>query len=199
MPDIIVMVASASHNLNVLLEAHREKGLKDGRLKLVVSANEKALEHAKKAGVYRLDAAENQETDAELAERLATEHHPDLIVVLDWPRPLDNPFLGRFPRKVVGIHPALYGQFPGKEAVRRAYEAYRRGEIKWSGCNLHYIAPEGETGEIIRQLVVPVEPKDTLERFEARLRKREAWVLTKGVKQFLYELRTRKKRRNRNR
>ena len=199
MPDIIVMDASATYNLNVLLEAHQQKALKDGRLKLVVSNQDKALAQARKAGVYTLNVATNNDTDADLAERLATEHHADLIVVLDWPNPLDSAFLNRFPNKVIGIHPALTGQFPGKEAVRRAYEAYRNGEIKWSGCNLHYIAPEGQTGDIIRQLVVPVEPKDTLERFEARMRKSEAWILLKGVKQFLYELRARKKRRSRNR
>ena len=198
MPDIIVMDASASHNLNVLLEAHQQKALKDGRLKLVVSHHEKALAQAKKAGVYTLKFAEN-DSQADLAERLATEHHAELIVVLDWPSPLDSAFLNRFPNKVIGIHPALSGQFPGKEAVRRAYEAYRNDEIKWSGCNLHYIMPDGQTGDIIRQLVVPVEPKDTLERFQTRMRKSEAWILLKGVKQFLYELRASKKRRSRNR
>ena len=199
MPDIVVLDHSGSHNLNVLLEAHQQKALKDGRLKLVVTSQEKALGQARKANVYTLNMNDNQETDESLAQRLSTEHHTDLVVVLDWPHALETTFVERFPNKVIGIHPALSGQFPGNEAVQQAYEAYRNGDIKWSGCNLHYVAPDGHAGDIIRQLVVPVEPKDTLERFEARMRKSEAWVLLKGVKQILYEMRTRKKRRNRNR
>jgi folate-dependent phosphoribosylglycinamide formyltransferase PurN len=41
---------------------------------------------------------------------------------------------------------------------------------------------------------VPVEPKDTLERFADRMRKSEKWLLLKAVKQYLYELRNTDKR-----
>lgn len=189
MANIVVMDASASHNLNVLLQAQREQNLKDGLLKLIISGDARTLALAEKNGVQPLPF--DEDTGKTLADMLEQEVQPDLIVVLDWPQPLDSALLDRFPRKVIRMHPAPPGQFPGKDAVKRAFEAYHKGKIKWSGCNLHYIASGGQAGKVIRQIVVPVEPKDTLERFQERMRKSEEWVLLKGVKQFLYELRTR--------
>jgi folate-dependent phosphoribosylglycinamide formyltransferase PurN len=151
------------------------------------------MQQAENAGVK---AVQLIKTDEDSLAKTLKEHQPDVVVVLDVPHKLSARFLDQFPKQVIGLHPALKDQFPGENAVSRAYDAYRAGEIKWSGCNTHYVLPDGKAGEMLRQVVVPVEPKDTPERFAARMRKGEKWVLLKGVKQHLYELRMKKRKRS---
>ncbi|HLV34097.1 MAG TPA: formyltransferase family protein [Spirillospora sp.] len=193
MPNIAVISQDANHNLLTLLEAHQEKNLKDGELTLVATRAESSLRHARKAGVETLEITADGAYNAELADQIAV-HKPDLIVVLDSPHNFDAAFLKKFPNKVIAVHPALAGQFPDADAVERAFKAFHDKEIKWSGCHVHYVGPAGTAAKVMRQLVVPIEPKDTLERFAARMRKGEKWLLLKAVKQFLYELRNQNKR-----
>lgn len=189
MPRIAVVNANANYNLDVLLEAHSSKNLKDGELSLVATASEDALKRAETAKVETLAYSGDESTLGAALD----EAKPDLIVVLDRPHKLSADLLKPYSKQVIALHPALANEFQSEDAVDAAYAAYRRGEIKWTGCNVHYVEPEGKTGKVMRQIVVPVEPKDTPERFEERMRMSEAWLLLKAVKQFLYELRTNKK------
>lgn len=195
MPRIAVITAEANPNFHAILEAHQEKNLKDGEVTLVASSGENPLKHARSAGIETLELPSGAVYDGALAARLAA-HNPDLIVALDNPHHFDAAFLKKFPRKVIAVHPALAGQFPTPDAIERAYDAFQKKEIKWSGCNVHYVGPNGSAAAVMRQIVVPVEPKEPLDRFAARVRKSEKWLLLKGVKQFLYELRNRKPRRS---
>jgi folate-dependent phosphoribosylglycinamide formyltransferase PurN len=70
---------------------------------------------------------------------------------------------------VINLHPALPDTFPGRDAIQQAFEAFRRGDIKHSGCMVHYVVPEVDAGPVIRQIIVPFEQQDSLERFEARM------------------------------
>jgi phosphoribosylglycinamide formyltransferase-1 len=188
MPKIAIITAEANHNLEALLEARAEKNLKDGDLAVIISHSEDTRRLAAEAGIETLALEANGVYDGALADRLNA-HQPDLIVALDTPHNFTAEFLDKFPHKVIAIHPALNGQFSSADAVERAYEAFRKDEIKWTGCNVHYVGAGGTAAEVMRQLVVPVEPKDTLERFATRMRKSEKWLLLKAVKQYLYELR----------
>ncbi len=188
MPKIAIITADANPNLEALLEARAEKNLKDGDLAVVVTGAEETRTLATEAGVHTMPLEKNGAYGAELADKIAT-HQPDLIVVLDAPHNFSEAFLAKFPRKVIAIHPALDGQFATPDAIGRAFDAFGKDEIKWTGCNVHYVGADGKAAEVMRQLVVPVEPKDTLERFTARMRKSEKWLLLKAVKQYLYELR----------
>ena len=193
MPKIAIITAEGNHNLDALLEARADKNLKDGDLAVVVSRNEDTRKLATDEGVEVMPLDGNGAYGPELADKLAA-HKPDLIVALDTPHNFSAAFLEKFPRKVIAIYPVLAGQSTGTNAVERAYEAFQNHEIKWTGCNVHYVGADGETAEVMRQLVVPVEPKDTLERFTDRMRKAEKWLLLKAVKQYLYELRNTDKR-----
>ena len=203
MANIIVMISGEGTNLQHLLDAQAKNELKEGRIKLVVSNRQDArgLERATKAGVETLyfplnsytDAGKSREEyDADLAQKLLA-YEPDLIVLAGWMHILSSAFLDHFPRRVINLHPALAGKFPGTNAIERAFEAYHRGEIPYSGCMVHYVTPEVDAGELIRQIVVPLTPNDDMERFVERMHMSERFILLKAIKQFLYERRTRKK------
>jgi phosphoribosylglycinamide formyltransferase-1 len=89
----------------------------------------------------------------------------DLVVLAGYMRMIKAPMLEAFPRRIINIHPSLLPKFPGLEAWRQALEA---GETK-TGCTVHYVDAGMDTGEIIAQAEVPVEPGDTAELLHARI------------------------------
>jgi formyltetrahydrofolate-dependent phosphoribosylglycinamide formyltransferase len=198
LPRIVVMISGEGTNLQVLLDEQAEGELKSD-IVLVVSNRKDArgLERAQQAGVetlyfplkpYLNDGKTREQYDADLAEKIRP-YNPVLIVLAGWMHILSPAFLQHFPNSVINLHPALPGQFAGTNAIQRAFEAYQRGEIKYTGCMVHHVTPEVDVGEVIRQIVVPIHDKDTLETLERRMHVNEHYLILKAVKQFLYELR----------
>ena len=73
-------------------------------------------------------------------------------------------FLDRFPNRIVNVHPSLLPKFPGARAIDDALAA----GAQTTGVTVHYVDEGLDTGEIIRQEPVPVEPRETLiERIHA--------------------------------
>jgi formyltetrahydrofolate-dependent phosphoribosylglycinamide formyltransferase len=112
-------------------------------------------------------------------------YHPDLIILAGWLHILSAEFLNRFPRKVINLHPALPGMFPGTNAIQRAYEAFQQGDITHSGCMVHYADAEVDAGQPIVQEVVPLRPDDTLETFEARMHETEHRLIVEAIRRTL--------------
>jgi phosphoribosylglycinamide formyltransferase-1 len=72
---------------------------------------------------------------------------------------LTKPFLDRFPDRIVNVHPSLLPAFPGAHAIADALAA----GATTTGVTIHYVDEGLDTGTIIRQEPLPVEPRDTLE------------------------------------
>ena len=98
---------------------------------------------------------------------------------------LSPAFLDRFPGQVLNLHPALPGQFAGTDAIGRAYEAFRRGEIDHTGVMVHWVAPEVDAGPVIAAAKVPIYAADTLADLEARVHETEHRLLVEAVGQVV--------------
>ena len=111
--------------------------------------------------------------DARLASIVAS-FRPDFVLMLGWMRLLGQGFLRQFPGKVINLHPALPGTFPGTRAIERAYEAFHRGEISASGVMLHLVPDEGvDSGPVLKVAEIPLRNGETLEEFEASVHAEE--------------------------
>jgi folate-dependent phosphoribosylglycinamide formyltransferase PurN len=87
---------------------------------------------------------------------------------------------------VVNLHPALPGTFPGVDAIQRAFEAYRRGEITHTGVMVHLVPDEGvDDGPLLAQEIVHIYPDDTLEALEERVHAVEHRLLVETLKQLV--------------
>ena len=87
-------------------------------------------------------------------------------------------FLARFPGRVVNLHPALPGEFPGTNAIARAWEQAQRGERRATGVMVHLVPDEGvDDGPVLGTVVVPIEPDDTLETLTDRVHQAEHRLL----------------------
>jgi formyltetrahydrofolate-dependent phosphoribosylglycinamide formyltransferase len=159
---------------------------------LVVSNRKAAygLVRAEQAGVptlyfplkpYLDQGLSREQYDLDLAEHVAI-YQPGLIVLAGWMHVLGAGFLDRFPERVINLHPALPGMFPGTEAIRRSFEAFQRGEVEAGGCMVHYVVPEVDAGPVIVREAVPIEGKDSLDAFEARMHVTEHRLIVEATR-----------------
>lgn len=176
--NLVVMISGTGTNLQALIDA-AENGRLPAQIGLVVGNRKEAygLTRAREADIPTLyfplqpyrEAGKSRETyDADLAVQI-TSYQPDLIVLAGWMHILSPAFLEQFPKQVINLHPALPGQFPGTDAIRRAYDAFQEGEIEKSGCMIHYAIPEVDAGEVITAVPVPIQENDALDDFAARM------------------------------
>ena len=122
-----------------------------------------ALHRARSAGIptatFSLDChTDRDERDLVMASWLE-EHGVELVVLAGFMHILTRPFLARFPDRIVNVHPSLLPAFPGAHAIEDALAA----GAATTGVTVHIVDEGVDTGPILRQEAVPVEPRETLE------------------------------------
>lgn len=153
-----VLVSGHGSNLQALLDA--------GLPVTAVASNRKdayALVRARIAGVptatFGLDChPDREERDLMMATWLE-EHGVELVVLAGYMHLLTKPFLDRFPTRIVNVHPSLLPDFPGAHAIRDALHA----GVETTGVTIHIVDAGLDTGPVLRQEALPLEPRATLE------------------------------------
>ncbi len=187
----VVLISGNGSNLQALLDA-AASDVMPAQIAAVISNKREAfgLERARKASIPALVKVkykdqDRSEYDRELAE-LVESYSPDFVILAGWMRLLTPAFLDRFSYRVINLHPALPGAFPGTHAIERAFAAYQKGEITHSGIMVHYVVDAGvDSGPVIAQKNVPLYPQDTLEQFENRVHTCEHQVLVNAVQTLI--------------
>lgn len=187
---LVVMISGNGSNLQAILEACPSL---HATVVCVVSnkASAYGLERARLAGVAgiakpRQAGQDRRAYDAELAD-LVDSYSPDWIVLAGWMRVLSREFLDRFPGRVINLHPALPGAFPGTDAIERAFAAYQRGEITQTGVMVHLVPDEGiDSGPVLGQEVVPILPTDSLETLTSRVHAVEHRLLVDTLHKLIH-------------
>ncbi len=172
---LVILVSGYGTNLQAVLDACQSRRL-TAQVVAVFSNKSDAfgLERARQAGIPALAAPKRRELDrqvydANLAEQVGS-FQPDWVILAGWMRILSSAFLGRFPNRVINLHPALPGAFPGTNAIERAFQAFQQGEIQSTGVMVHRVPDEGvDCGPVLGQETVLILPGDTLQDLEQRI------------------------------
>jgi formyltetrahydrofolate-dependent phosphoribosylglycinamide formyltransferase len=172
---LVVLISGSGTNLQAILDAC-SYGYLTAQVVAVISnkASAYGLERARQAGIIAIAKPKSKDQDrrdydAQLAEMVAT-YQPDWVVLAGWMRILSSAFLDCFPGKVINLHPALPGTFPGTDAIQRAFQAYQRGTIQHTGVMVHLVPDEDvDSGPILACEEVPIYPGDILENLEGRI------------------------------
>lgn len=158
-----VLVSGEGSNLQALLDA--------GLPVAAVASNRagvRALERAEGAEVaaaaFPLDEfADRVQRDTTMANWLQ-EQGVRFVVCAGYMQRLTTAFLDRFPERIVNVHPSLLPAFPGARAIEDAVAA----GVETTGVTVHLVDEGLDTGVVIRQEPVPVDPAETLvERIQA--------------------------------
>lgn len=107
----------------------------------------------------------------------------DLVVMAGWMRVITPVLLNAFP-KVLNIHPSLLPSFRGIRAVEQAIAA----GVKITGCTVHWVVPEVDSGEILIQAAVPVLPDDTPTSLHARIQVQEHRIIVAAIAQIAKQM-----------
>ncbi|NLF49964.1 MAG: phosphoribosylglycinamide formyltransferase [Leptolinea sp.] len=192
--SLVILISGNGSNLQVILDAC-QSGLLKADVTAVISNRQDAygLVRARNAGVPAIlkhadKRVDRKEFDSELAE-LVDGYHPDLIILAGWMRILTIAFIRRFPQRIINLHPALPGTFPGVHAIERAFDAYQRGEITQTGVMVHYVPDEGvDIGPVITRQVVPIYPSDTIDDLEERVHVCEHELLIETIQKLVGQM-----------
>jgi len=189
MNRIVVLISGGGSNLQALMDA------RVADIVLVVSnrADAFGLERANKAGIatcvlplkpWLAAGGTRASYDADVAEHVSVAQ-PDLIVLAGWMHVFSPSFLDNAPSKVINLHPALPGKFPGARAIERALAAAIRGEIAETGVMVHEVIPEVDAGPVLGTAAVPILPTDDLAALATRMHAAEHELLVEVVRKHL--------------
>ena len=97
----------------------------------------------------------------------------DYIILAGYMRILSPKFIDAFPNKIINIHPSLLPKYKGIDAIQQALDS---GD-KITGCTVHYVNEELDSGEIIDQSTVMICPDDTIQTLTQRVQQAEHRLL----------------------
>lgn len=165
-----VLISGRGSNLQALLDAAAAPGY-PAKIVAVVSnkADVGGLDRAKRAGIPSFaiphkDFPDRESFDRAIDARLR-EHDVEFICLAGFMRMLSDWFIDRWADRIVNIHPSLLPAFKGLHPQAQALKA----GVRLSGCTVHIVRRELDSGPIIVQAAVPVMPGDTPETLEARI------------------------------
>ena len=180
-----ILISGRGSNMEALLRAAEE-----GRIPAVVAvviSNEPdapGLRKAQERGVETLlldhrKARDKEEQDRRIVAALE-ERRVDLVCLAGYMKILTPGLLKAYPGRILNIHPSLLPAFPGLDAQRKALEH----GVRYSGATVHLVDAGVDTGPIVLQAVVPVEPEDTPVTLADRILEQEHRIYPEAVRLF---------------
>jgi len=103
---------------------------------------------------------------------------PDLVVLAGFMRLIPTELIDALPGKIINIHPSLLPAFKGLKAQQQALTA----GVSQSGCSVHFVVSEVDSGAVIAQASVPVLPGDTEQSLSSRILLEEHKLYPKVVR-----------------
>jgi phosphoribosylglycinamide formyltransferase 1 len=162
-----VLISGRGSNLQALIDAAANPQY-PAKIVTVVSnrADAAGLARAAAAGIPHYVIAEPERaTFAAAADRLLRDSQVGLVALAGFMRLLDTGFVAAWADRMINIHPSLLPAFPGLHPQRQALAA----GVKFSGCTVHFVRAEMDSGPIIAQAVVAVEDGDDETRLADRI------------------------------
>lgn len=192
---LVVLISGSGSNLQALIDAIRYKAL-DAQIVGVISNRKDAfgLQRAEKARIptryhplkpYTDAGRSRSDYDADLAA-LVRGFQPDFVVLAGWMHILSRAFLDSFSYRVVNLHPALPGEFPGAHAIEDALAAYHEGRIRKTGVMVHLVPDEQvDAGPVLESEEVLIYPTDTVDSLRKRMHTVEHGVLVRALRRLI--------------
>ena len=167
---IAVLISGRGTNLQALLDACKENASYPVEIMAVISNKPDAygLQRAQEAGVPTFIVNHKEYDgrdafDAALHDAIITSG-AEFVCLAGFMRLITPEFVEKWYGKMVNIHPSLLPAFKGLRPHEQAINA----GVKLTGCTVHYVSAEMDSGPIIVQAAVPVYAEDTVAELEVR-------------------------------
>jgi phosphoribosylglycinamide formyltransferase-1 len=179
--SLVVLISGGGSNLRALLDAQSDAEF-PARIVAVGADNDAAgLSHAEEFGVPTFTVPPTSfESRAAWGDELLEQIEvwsPDLVVCAGFMRILPPRVVSALSPFLINTHPALLPAFPGAHAVRDALAA----GVAETGVTVHIVDEGVDTGPVIVQEAVAIEPGDTESELHERIKTIERRLLTQAV------------------
>ncbi|WP_318676821.1 phosphoribosylglycinamide formyltransferase [Treponema sp.] len=197
---IAVLVSGGGTNLQALIDYEKANQNCPYKIACVLSDHKDAyaLERAKNAdiptaivspyavmGAEIAKAASREEKRIRVSDKvleICKENKVDVIVQAGWLTVLSGAIISEYKDHIINLHPALLPKFGGVGMWgHHVHEAVLAAGEKESGCTVHIADGGCDTGRILVQKAVPVEPGDTVDTLYSRIAPKEKEALIEGV------------------
>jgi phosphoribosylglycinamide formyltransferase-1 len=177
-----VMASGSGSNFEVIAQAIVEQKL-NANIQVLICNNPNAqvLARAEKFGIPTVihnhrDYKNREDLDRHIAQTLQA-YQVEWVIMAGWMRVITQVLIDAFPHRIINIHPSLLPSFPGIRGVEQALAA----KVKITGCTVHIVTLEVDSGPILIQAAVPVLPDDTPETLHARIQEQEHKILPQAI------------------
>src|ERR1700690_2734079 len=181
-----VLVSGRGSNLQAIID-NIGKDLLAAEIAVVISDKPDAysLERARNHNIPAIYISakgykgKRDEYDALLVKELQ-KNKVDLVCLAGFMRIITPTLIKSFPNRILNIHPALLPAFPGLHVQKAALDH----GVKFSGCTVHFVDENMDTGPIIIQAVVPVLDNDTADSLSERILKQEHKIYSRAIQLY---------------
>lgn len=167
----IAIFASGTGTNFVALNQHIQQSGVPIKIQCLICDQPKArvVEEAQKLNIpvwtHRLNEFKNKEEYERAILKELKQYDLELIILAGYMKIVTKVLLDAYPKAIINLHPALLPAFPGRQGIE---DAFNYG-VKVTGVTVHWVDNGVDTGPIIAQQAVLVEPDDDVESLATRI------------------------------
>ena len=189
MLKLAVCVSGGGTNLQAIMDAIDSGAITDTSIEVVISNNKDAyaLERAKAHGIHAICISpKDYESRADFNEDFLVQlnsYHVDLVVLAGFLVVIPEQMIKEYRNRIINIHPSLIPSFCGTGYYGlKVHEGVLARGVKITGATVHFVDKGTDTGPIILQKAVKIEPDDTPESLQRSVMEKAEWkILPKAI------------------
>ena len=183
--DIVVLISGNGSNLQAIIDEIKAEQV-HAKIKAVISnrADAKGLERARAANI-NAEVLNHKDYDSresfDLAlQQLIDSYNPGLVVLAGYMRILSDDFVNHYDGRLFNIHPSLLPEFKGLNTHQRVLDA----NCSEHGASVHYVNSELDSGALVLQAVIDVDPDDNADTLAQRIHQQEHIIYPMAINWF---------------
>ena len=186
-----ILASGNGSNFEYIIKSIQDKQL-NAEISILIVNNPDCLA-IEKANKYKIpyliinhrDYQSRLEHDMQVLKKLE-ELSVELVIMAGWMRIVGEELINSYIKRLINIHPSLLPSFKGIDAIQQAIDE----RVTITGCTVHYVQKEVDSGSIIIQAAVPIQEHDNKETLTKRIQQMEHIILPLAIANVAKKIRT---------
>ena len=185
-----ILASGNGSNFEYIIRAIKEKKLNAEISLLIVNnpncfAIKRALKNDIPFELINHNECKSRSEHDNLVINKLEQYSVEMVVMAGWMRIVGERLIDKFKDRLINIHPSLLPSFKGINAIQQALD----NKVTITGCTVHYVNKEVDSGTIILQAAVPIIHKDTKDDLKKRIQNMEHIILPMAIAIVAKEIR----------
>ena len=184
MLKLAVLGSTRGTDLDAIVSAIDE-GILNATIKLVISNKENAyiLKRAEKNNIKSMflsDYSVTREEYGNLLNKIFIDNNVDIVLLIGFMRILSKSFCKKWNNKILNVHPSLLPKYAGG-INNNVHRDVLKNKDRETGCTIHYVTANVDSGPILIQKKCEVQPGDTIESLKDRVQHLEGQAFIEAL------------------